>query len=144
VRRTPEDDVLLELTRVVVGVSAAAADRLGGVSVVQLRSLTVLGRLGTATLGELAGGLGVTVSTASRLVDRLVAAGLVVRETAPHSRRALALRVSPAGRALLDRYDDDRLSALRAALERVPDPDAVRTAFAAFTAAMAPAERAVA
>jgi DNA-binding MarR family transcriptional regulator len=143
-RRTPEDDVLLELARAVVGVSAAAADRLGGVSVVQLRALTVLGRLGTATLGDLARGMGVTVSTTSRLVDRLVAAGLVVRETAPHSRRALALRVAPAGRALLDRYDDDRLAAFRAAMQRVPDPDAVRTAFAAFTAAMRPEERAVA
>jgi DNA-binding MarR family transcriptional regulator len=144
VTRTPEDDVLLGLARTVIGVSTAAADRLGGVSVVQLRALTVLRRLGTATLGELARGMAVTVSTTSRLVDRLVAAGLVVRETAPHSRRALALRVSPTGAALLDRYDDDRLAALRAALRDVPDPDAVLAAFAAFTKAMAPGASAVA
>jgi DNA-binding MarR family transcriptional regulator len=142
--RTPEDTVLLELARAVVGVSAAAADRLGGVSVVQLRALTVLRRLGTATLGELARGMGVTVSTASRLVDRLVAAGFVVREPAAHSRRALALRTSASGSALLDRYDDDRLVAFRAALQDVGDRAAVVAAFAAFGAAMRPAEEAVA
>jgi DNA-binding MarR family transcriptional regulator len=139
VTRTTEDAVLLELARAVVGVSTAAADRLGGVSVVQLRALTVLSGLGTATLGELARGMGVTVSTASRLVDRLVAAGLVVRETSPHSRRNLALRTSPAGTALLDRYDDDRLVALRSALRQVADPDAVLAALAAFSTATRPA-----
>jgi DNA-binding MarR family transcriptional regulator len=144
VPHTPEDEVLLELARTVVGVSAAAADRLGGVSVVQLRALTVLRRLGTATLGELAHGVGVTVSTTSRLVDRLVAAGLVVRETAAHSRRALALRTSPSGQALLDRYDQDRLGALRAALQGMADRDGALEIFAAFSAAMRPTEPAVA
>jgi DNA-binding MarR family transcriptional regulator len=144
VSRMPEDEVLLELARTVVGVSAAAADRLGGVSLVQLRALTVLRRLGTATLGDLAGGMGVTVSTTSRLVDRLVAAGLVLREPAPHSRRELALQMTASGRALLERYDEDRLAALRAALHGVADQDAVLVAFAAFSAAMRPAEPAVA
>jgi DNA-binding MarR family transcriptional regulator len=144
VSRMPEDEVLLELARTVVGVSAAAADRLGGVSLVQLRALTVLRRLGTATLGDLAGGMGVTVSTTSRLVERLVAAGLVLREPAPHSRRELALQMTASGRALLERYDEDRLAALRAALHGVADQDAVLAAFAAFSAAMRPAEPAVA
>jgi DNA-binding MarR family transcriptional regulator len=140
VTRTPEDTVLLELARAVVGVSVAAADRLGGVSMVQLRALTVLRGLGTATLGELARRMGVTVSTASRLVDRLVTAGFVVREPAAHSRRELALRTSTCGSALLDRYDDDRLVALRAALQDVADRAAVVAAFAAFGAAMRPSE----
>ena len=144
VPHTPEDEVLLELARTVVGVSAAAADRLGGVSLVQLRALTVLRRLGTATLGDLASGMGVTVSTTSRLVDRLVAAGLVLREPAPHSRRELALQMTASGQALLDRFDEDRLVALRAALRGVTDQDAVLAAFTAFSAAMRPTEPAVA
>jgi DNA-binding MarR family transcriptional regulator len=143
--RTTEDAVLLDLARAVVGVSTAAADRLGGISVVQLRALTVLRDLGTATLGELARGMAVTVSTTSRLVDRLVARGLVLRVPSPHSRRALALRMSPTGQELLGRYDD-RLLAFRAALERVPGEDrvAVLSAFAAFTDAVRPLEPAVA
>lgn len=146
VTHSPEDAVLLDLARAVVGISTAAADRLGRISVVQLRALTVLRDLGTATLGELARGLAVTVSTTSRLIDRLVAAGLVLREPSPHSRRALALRISPAGQELLGRYDDDRLVAFRAALERVPGEDrsGVLRAFAVFADAARPVDRAVA
>ena len=136
-RRTPDDETLLALARTVMGISTGAADRLGGISVVQLRALTVLRELGTATLGELAVGMGVTVSTASRLVDRLVTGGLVRRELSPRSRRELALRVAPDGDAVLDRYDDDRLEALRTALGRLPEGDraAALAAFAAFSGA---------
>ena len=143
--RTSEDAVLLDLARVVVGISTAAADRLGGISVVQLRALTVLRDLGTATLGELAQEMAVTVSTTSRLVDRLVAAGLVVREPSPHSRRALALRISARGQELLRRYDDDRLAAFRAVLEPMPGEvsTGVLAAFAAFADAARPDEQAV-
>ncbi|MFD2092648.1 MarR family winged helix-turn-helix transcriptional regulator [Blastococcus deserti] len=120
--RTPEDDVLLGLARVVVGISTRAADQLGALSVVQLRALTVLRSLGVVNLGQLAEGMGVTVSTASRLVDRLVAAGLVDRRPSPRSRRELALAVSGQGAAVLDRYDDLRLVGLRALLDRcAPD-----------------------
>jgi DNA-binding MarR family transcriptional regulator len=136
-RRTPDDETLLALARTVMGISTAAADRLGGISVVQLRALTVLRDLGTATLGEVAVGMGVTVSTASRLVDRLVTGGLVRRELSPRSRRALALRVAPDGDTVLDRYDEDRLEALRTALGRLPDGDrtSALAAFAAFSGA---------
>lgn len=140
--RTPDDAVLLALARAVIGLSTRAADRLGGVSVVQLRALTVLRDLGTATLGELAGGMGVTVSTTSRLVDRLVTAGLVVREPSPRSRRELALRIAPDGQATLDRYDELRLGTLRAGLDGLADGErqAVVSALAAFAAAV-PAEQ---
>ena len=135
--RTADDETLLALARSVMGISTAAADRLGEVSVVQLRALTVLRNLGTATLGELAAGMGVTVSTTSRLVDRLVTAGLVRREQSPRSRRELALQVAADGDAVLDRYDEDRLGALRAALARLPDADrpTALAAFAAFSGA---------
>jgi DNA-binding MarR family transcriptional regulator len=132
-RRTADDEVLLALARTIMGISTGAADRLGGISVVQLRALTVLRGLGTASLGELAEGMGVTVSTTSRLVDRLVAAGLVRREPSPANRRQLALRVAPGGDAALDRYDDDRLEALRAGLGHLSDEDRA-TALAAFAA----------
>ena len=135
--RTPDDETLLALARTVMGISTAAADRLGEVSVVQLRALTVLRHLGTATLGELAAGMGVTVSTTSRLVDRLVTAGLVRREPSPRSRRELALQVAEEGAAVLDRYDEGRLEGLRAALARLPDGhrQAAVAAFAAFSGA---------
>ena len=81
---------------------------------------------------------------AVRLGARPRRPALVVREPAEHSRRSLALRMSPSGAALLVRYDDDRLAALRKALREVTDPDAVLAAVAALSRAMQPAEPAVA
>jgi DNA-binding MarR family transcriptional regulator len=118
--RSAQDQTLLLLARAVVGISTQAADQLGDVSVVQLRALTVLRGLGTANLGQLAEGLDVTVSTTSRLVDRLVAADLVERRPSPRTRREIELEVSAAGRKTLDRYDDLRLEGLRAGLARLP------------------------
>jgi DNA-binding MarR family transcriptional regulator len=136
--RTGDDEALLALARGVVGISTRAADLLGAVSVVQLRALTVLRDLGTAPLRELAVRIGVTVSTTSRLVDRLVTAGLVDRAPSDRSRREVALRVAPAGQAALDRYDDLRLTELRAGLDLLPqeERDVVVPALAAFAAAL--------
>ena len=132
------DGVLLELARAVVGVSTRAASELGSVSVVQLRALTVLRRGPDASLAQLARGVGGSVSTTSRLVDRLVAAGLAERRPSPASRRAVCLRLTPAGERLLDRYDGLRLGELRAALDAVPGerrPD-VLAALGEFAAAV--------
>jgi DNA-binding MarR family transcriptional regulator len=133
--RAADDEVLLRLARTVVGISMRAADRLGGVSVVQLRALTVLRDFGTANLGQLSEELGVTVSTASRLVDRLVAADLVQRRPAPHSRREVELSVTGSGQAVLDRYDDLRLVDLQVCLAQLPRPQRrkVLVAFEQFT-----------
>src|SRR4051812_14278151 len=119
--RSAQDQTLLLLARAVVGISTRAADRLGDVSVVQLRALTVLRELGTANLGQLAEGLDVTVSTTSRLVDRLVAADLVERRPSPRTRREIELRVSPSGTETLDRFDDLRLEGLPTGLDRLTE-----------------------
>jgi DNA-binding MarR family transcriptional regulator len=117
--RPADDDVLLALARTVMAISTRAADQLGGVSVVQLRALTVLREQGTANLGQLAEEMGVALSTASRLVDRLVRADLVHRRPSPRTRREIELEVSSGGQATLDRYDELRLAGLRACLDRV-------------------------
>jgi DNA-binding MarR family transcriptional regulator len=136
--RSAEDEALLALTRMVMGISTRAADQLGGVSVVQLRALTVLHDLRTANLGRLAEEMGVALSTASRLVDRLVRAGLVDRRPSPRTRREIELEITPTGQATLDRYDDLRLADLRACLAAVRDPPAVRAALAEFAAGTRP------
>jgi DNA-binding MarR family transcriptional regulator len=117
-----EDAALLTVARAVVGIATRAADELGGISVVQLRALTVLEELGSASLVQLAEGMGVTASTASRLVDRLVAAGHADRRPSRESRRQIELRLTPDGMSVLGRYDELRLARLREVLDRVP-PD---------------------
>ena len=115
------DEELVEAARAIMRISLYAADQIGGVSVVQLRALTVLDREGTANLAQLAEGMGVTVSTTSRLVDRLVAAGLVDRRAAEHTRREVALRLTRRGRSTLARYDALRLASLHECLDELPD-----------------------
>jgi DNA-binding MarR family transcriptional regulator len=120
VKLTPGDEVLLAALRLAMGISVRAADAVGGISPVQLRALTVLRETAGANLVQLAQGLGVTVSTASRLVDRLVAAGLAERRPAPQTRREIRLSLTRSGKATLTRYDRLRLDGLHGCLDHVP------------------------
>lgn len=66
-------------------------------SVPQFRALAFLGRNEGAMLGDVAGFLVLTLSAASKLVDGLVTAGLVGRESDPLDRRKIALKLTAAG-----------------------------------------------
>ena len=122
--RTSSDQVLLAALRLAMGVSIEAADQIGTVSAVQLRAVTLLHQRPGANLGELARGMGVSVSVTSRLVDRLVAAGLVDKRSSATSGREISLWLSECGEATLDRYDDLRLSRVRSRLEELSPEDA--------------------
>ena len=115
-----EDAILVRAARTFVGMSVRAADRLGPVSLVQLRALTVLDEVEGANLVQLSEGMGVTVSTASRLVDRLVGAGLVDRRPSEATRREITISLTAEGQALLARYDELRLEALHRRLDQLP------------------------
>jgi DNA-binding MarR family transcriptional regulator len=111
-----ESQVLLATARLMVGVSVRAADEVGAASLVQLRALTVIDDLGVANLVQLAEQMGVTISTTSRLVDRLVAADLVDRRPSEQTRREISISLTETGRGLLQRYDDLRVEELQALL----------------------------
>jgi DNA-binding MarR family transcriptional regulator len=115
-----EDDVLVQAARTFVGISIRASDELGSVSLVQLRALTVIDASGGVNLVQLSEGMGVTVSTTSRLVDRLVDAGLVDRRPSEATRREITLTLTGQGRFILARYDELRLQELRERLDRLP------------------------
>jgi DNA-binding MarR family transcriptional regulator len=139
--REPADEVLLTAVRWAMAISVRAADELGDLSPVQLRALTVLQENAGVNLNDLAQAMGVTVSTTSRLVDRLVAAGLVDRKPSPQTRREISLALSPAGRGRLQRYDRLRLAEARACLETVPpgERDSVVAALQQLVPGAAPA-----
>lgn len=68
---------------------------------------------GEVSVGLVARALGVEHSTASRLVDRAVRGGFVVRSASPGDARRAALTLTPAGRALHERaaaFRRDRLA----------------------------------
>lgn len=66
-------------------------------SVPQFRALAFLGRNEGAMLGDVASFLVMTLSAASKLVDGLVTANLVTRESDPLDRRKIMLRLTPTG-----------------------------------------------
>lgn len=83
----------------------------------QVRVLTVLSRLGPVNLTTLAGELGAIPSSASRLCDRLEAAGLLSREISVGSRREITLTVSAEGRRRLAAFAATRRADFAAVLE---------------------------
>jgi DNA-binding MarR family transcriptional regulator len=139
--RDPVDEVLLAGIRRAMAISVRAADEVGDLSPVQLRALTVLQETPRANLNDLASAMGVTVSTTSRLVDRLVAAGLVDRKPSAQTRREITLTLTRTGRNRLQRYDRLRLAEIRACLDAVPpaDRDSVVTALHQLIAGVGPA-----
>jgi DNA-binding MarR family transcriptional regulator len=115
-----QEHVLLALARMAMDASVRASGELGGLSPVQLRALTALRRLAEANLAQLAEEMGVTVSTTSRLVDRLVSADWVHRTSSPRNRREIRLTLTESGKRLLRRYDKRRVELLGECLQRVP------------------------
>jgi DNA-binding MarR family transcriptional regulator len=67
-----------------------------------LHALRLLGDLGEATVSRLGAGLELKPSSATNLVDRLEAAGLVKRGTDPADRRVTTLALTPRAHAALE------------------------------------------
>ena len=73
----------------------------------QILSLSRL-RRGPETISSLAAGLHLTPSAVSRLVDQIVAKGLVLREEGEADRRCKTLNLSPHGRRTIEQLDGAR------------------------------------
>lgn len=68
----------------------------------QFRMLVILHAHGETNLVTLADRLAVNSSTAMRMIDRLADAGFVARRAHPRSRREVLLRLTKAGRQIVD------------------------------------------
>jgi DNA-binding MarR family transcriptional regulator len=68
----------------------------------QLRALLALQRRGALSVGDLARSLGVGLSAASHLVDRMAPLGLIERDVDPTDRRRALLRLTRQSAARLD------------------------------------------
>jgi DNA-binding MarR family transcriptional regulator len=127
---------VLTASRLLVAVAArslaAAEER---VTLPQFRMLVVLAGHAEAKLVTLADLLAVNPSTAMRMVDRLAAAGLISREVNPESRREVVLRLTAAGRQIVDRVTAYRRQEIAAIVARMPPEQrtGLVTALRAFT-----------
>lgn len=74
-------------------------------------------------MSELAGRLGVSISTTSGLVDRLVDHGLLARHDDPADRRQVVVTITPTGSADLERFRELGAAQMRRLLERLGDSE---------------------
>ncbi|HVV77815.1 MAG TPA: MarR family transcriptional regulator [Mycobacteriales bacterium] len=85
-----------------VGISTRSVESVDArITLTQFRTLAVLADRGQTNLSRLAAELDVNASTAMRVIDRLVAAGLVSRRENPASRREVVLSLTPVGEQLV-------------------------------------------
>ncbi|MER5629488.1 MarR family winged helix-turn-helix transcriptional regulator [Streptomyces nitrosporeus] len=129
---------VLTASRLLVAVAArslaAVEDR---VTVPQFRLLVVLSSHGDAKLVDLAEWLGVNPSTAMRMVDRLIAAGLAKRTINPDNRRETVLRLTPEGSRIVADVTARRRREIAGIVERLAPQQrtALVDALTAFTEA---------
>lgn len=89
----------------------------------QLKVLFLLYPAERASMGQLAGSLGVTLSTVTGIVDRLVDHRLVLREEDSHDRRLVLCRLTEDGHATAERLHQAGRSRLSALLDHLPAAD---------------------
>lgn len=126
---------VLTASRVLVGVSARSLNEIEGtVTLTQFRTLVVLDSHGELNLNGLAEILDVNSSTAMRMIDRLLTAGLVTRHDDPDNRRRVILGLTPAGRGLVRRVTTKRRKEIARIVSRMsPDQrDGLVTALLGF------------
>lgn len=106
----------------------------------QAKTLHLVATEGQIRMSVLATRLGVTLSTVSGLVDRLVEAHCVSRHDDPADRRQVVVTLTAEGQALIERFRDLNHRQLRGLLELMADDD-LRAMAKAVTALARAAER---
>ena len=102
-------EVLQAATRMLAGVALRSLDVLDdAVSLPQFRVLALLGDLGRTRSTQVARALGLDRSSVTRLADRLVATGHVVRAVHPRNSKLVTLDLTETGRALVIRVAEWR------------------------------------
>jgi DNA-binding MarR family transcriptional regulator len=120
------------LTQALVGITVQSLDALdGAVTIVQFRLLRTLDGLGRVSCTTLATALDTAGSSVTRLVDKLEAAGYVVRGADPHSRTIVTVEVTPAGREVVAAVLERRHTLLEQVLDAMPSAQRDRAADAA-------------
>lgn len=128
----------MRAARVLVGIIARSITEVEHeVSITQFRVLVMIATRGSLNLGEVAEGLGVHPSNATRTVERLVVAGLIERAENPADRRYLVLKLTRQGHDIVERVMAYRRGAIESVLEDMPGArrQALATALGAFAEA---------
>lgn len=129
-------EAVLASSRALVAVSARSIAGAKGVTLPQYRMLVVLEQ-GPTNLTGLATALDVAPSTALRMIDRLVTAGLVERTVPPDNRRETHLTLTRAGQGTVRTVTQRRRRDLQSVIQEIPrdQRDDIAAAMTAFAAA---------
>jgi DNA-binding MarR family transcriptional regulator len=117
-------DALLTASRSLMAISARSIEEIDDtITIAQFRTLVILSNRGAINLATLAGLLGVQPSATGRMVDRLVAAGLIDRLPHPTSRRELLAALTNRGREVVRRVTAHRRAEIAQIVEKMPPPE---------------------
>jgi DNA-binding MarR family transcriptional regulator len=112
-------DAVLQSSRALVALAARSIAGAGGITLPQFRMLVVL-EAGQMNLRGLAAALDVAPSTATRMVDRLIDAGLVQRSIPTADRREISLTLTSSGRRTVRTVTERRRRDLRRVVDQIP------------------------
>jgi DNA-binding MarR family transcriptional regulator len=125
------EELLQAATRMLAGVALRSLDALDdAVTLPQFRLLAVLADLGTVPTGQAARALGLDPSTVTRLADKMVAAGHIVRGGDPRHRGVVTLALTGSGRGLVDTAAGWRHRELARIMSRLAPADQAKVAAA--------------
>jgi DNA-binding MarR family transcriptional regulator len=114
-------DAVLTASRLLVAVSARSIAAIEeSITLAQFRLLVVLSSRGAVNLSVVAEQLGVNPSTATRMIDRLIAAGMVSRDTNPASRREVVVQLTETGGTVVRKVTRLRRKEIAAIVARMP------------------------
>jgi DNA-binding MarR family transcriptional regulator len=120
-------DAVVRASRALVGITLRALSSVSDeVTLPQLRTLVVVSLQGPQTVSALAERLDVHASTMTRMCNRLVARGLVVRKPSAIDRREVVIELTPPGQGLVDEVLDKRRHEINSVVQRMSADDRER------------------
>lgn len=131
-------DAMLTASRLLVAISARSIAHVDEtITIPQFRTLVILQTRGPVNIATLSGFLDVQPSTTTRMVERLVVAGLISRAPNPRSRREIIVELTPRGRDVVGAVTTRRRAEIAAVVHRMPAPQrrGLVRALSAFTEA---------
>ncbi|MEV6610780.1 MarR family transcriptional regulator [Kutzneria sp. NPDC051319] len=115
-------DALLTASRLLVALSARSIAAVeDSITLPQFRLLVVLHTRGPLKHAVLAEHLGVTPSTTSRMVDRLVGVDMVRRDASPNSRREIMVELTDGGQQVVRQVTARRRKEIAKIVAKMPE-----------------------
>ncbi|PXX53393.1 DNA-binding MarR family transcriptional regulator [Nocardia tenerifensis] len=114
-------EALLSASRLLMAISARSIAHVDDtITLPQFRTLVILAAQGPVKLATLAQQLDVQPSTATRMVERLLAAELITRQPNPQTRRELIIDLTARGREVVEDVTAKRRREIAGVVKKMP------------------------